>query len=79
MAKTREQLLEELAALDDKALDAEQKRLKARLLEIRVLAAKSAAEHPEDDGPLMAALNLAEEAAQHGDRLLQIHMEKQAG
>ena len=79
MADSREALLEKLAALDAKSLNAEQQSLRARLLEIRADAAKRAAAADESDGPLMKALNLAEEAAQHGVRICDIQGELLAG
>lgn len=79
MAESREALVEKLAALDAKDLNAEQQQLRARLLEIRAEAAKLAAASDQSDGPLIKALNLAEEASQHGARLADIQAELLAG
>lgn len=67
----REELLARLASLDAEAESKEARRLKARLLEIRVEAAKIAAE-ADNDSPELKAANLAEEAVQHGLKLQEL-------
>jgi hypothetical protein len=75
MADDRAALLAKLDELNQKEMGAEQKRIKARLLAIRAKASELAVAEEETSGPLMDALNLAEEAAQLGTRLADLQVE----
>lgn len=80
MADDRAALVAKLAELDKKEMGAEQKRIVVRLHEIRTEAARAAVAEESDTGPLMKALNLAEEASQLGVRLADLQVaEAQSG
>ena len=75
MADDRAALLAKLDELDKKEMGTEQKRITARLHAIRAKASELAVAEESDSGPLMDALNLAEEAAQLGVRLADLQVE----
>jgi len=79
MADERAALLAKLEELDKKEMGAEQKRIVARLHEIRLEASRLAVEEKADEGPLMKALNLAEEGAQLGVRLAELQVAEAQG
>jgi hypothetical protein len=75
MSATREELQAQLAELDKKEMGKEAARLTARLYEIQVEASKLIVEvndQPNTDlaAAFQKAANLAEEAAQHGVKLI---------
>jgi len=79
MAATKEELLAQIAQIEQSELGAEAKRIVARLHAIRAQASQLvvAANDGEvkSDEIAQTALNLAEEAAQHGVRLSEIRKE----
>jgi hypothetical protein len=75
MSATREELQAQLAELDKKEMGKEAARLTARLYEIQLEASKLIVEvndQPNADlaAAFLKAANLAEEAAQHGVKLI---------
>jgi hypothetical protein len=79
MADDRAALLAKLDELDKKEMGAEQKRVVARLHRIRMEAAEAAVLEEASDGPVMTALNMAEEAAQLGVRLAELQVAEAQG